>query len=112
MKTINGATVTLGVMEKGQFVVDIDEALAEVLRKTKLAADNHKDGKAKGALTITIGFAIEGDMITLSGDIKPKTPPLPRRSTPLFITADAQISTQHPSQGDMFDGPREVSSRG
>lgn len=111
MKILNGTTVTLGVMEGGQFLSDIDEALAEVLRRTKLVAVQSKNGVSKGSLTITVGFAIDGETITLAGDIKPKIPSLPRRNTTLFVTDDGQLSTEHPRQSDMFAGPRDVAAR-
>ena len=38
MKKLNGTTVTLGAMENGGFLADVDEDLSQGLRKTKARA--------------------------------------------------------------------------
>lgn len=112
MKKLKGTTVTLGAMENGGFLADVDEDLNEVLRKTKAVADQTKNGKAKGSLTITVAFEVSGDTITLGGKTKLSVPALPRRDSTFFVTSDGEITTEHPRQADMFPGPREITSRG
>lgn len=112
MKKIAGATITLGAMENGGFLADVDDSLAEVIRKTKSVADQSKNGKAKGSLTITVAFEVDGDTITLGGKTKQSVPALPRRNSMFFVTSDGEITTEHPRQTDMFAGPREIPSRG
>ena len=112
MKKLTGTTVTLGAMENGGSLADVDEDLSEVLRKTKAVADQTKNGKAKGSLTITVAFEVNGDTITLAGKTKLSVPALPRRDSTFFVTSDGEITTEHPRQADMFAGPRDITARG
>lgn len=90
---------------RGRLVERLDEKLGAVLD----ALADSVDEKASASLSLTLDLQRVGDRI----DIKPKVafkPPPDKAvpATPLFF-AEGGLSLQHPSQVDMFAGPRVAS---
>ncbi|RBP01062.1 hypothetical protein DFR50_1597 [Roseiarcus fermentans] len=91
---------------RGRLTERLDQKLADCLE----ALNASPDEKAKASLTVTLELQRAGDRI----EIRPKaTVKLPEEkgvgSTTLFA-AEGGLSLQHPSQTDMFSGPRDAAS--
>lgn len=97
----------LTINSRGRFRDKVDAELLRVIE----ALEAHPDDRAKAQLTVVF------DMTYLNGrlDIKPSVrAKLPEDkgfpATPFWIV-DGALSLEHPSQTDMFDGPRDAESR-
>ncbi|MVA17457.1 hypothetical protein GOZ94_00665 [Agrobacterium vitis] len=111
MAIIRDPSVLIGALEQGQLHKDLAEKIQETITKLQdLTGDNAK-AKAKGSVTIKLDICVQDGRIEFDADVTTKTPKPPRRSTVYFLTEDAEISTVHPRQHDMFSGPNAVPTR-
>jgi len=100
---IHSFITSLGLIDRGRVVEALDEDLGDAISTLKTVGD----GKARITLTVTI--TAKGNDVTLDADVKSKLPETRSfRGTHLWIVGDA-LSTQHPSQIDLF--PRTVADR-
>lgn len=95
----------LGIVERGDFQADASTAMQALLQKLGDIAG--AKGKAKGEMTITLTFEVEGRSVGVSGDFKVKAPKEKRGRSFFFMTAQGGLS-QEPQGDDLFTGPREV----
>jgi hypothetical protein len=90
---------------------DVNGKLNEYLREALEALEDAPGDKAKATVTLEMNFTRDGDKISIVPSVKSKLPPAPGfRGTTCWLV-DGKISVQHPSQLDMFTGPREVAPR-
>ncbi|MBY6239847.1 hypothetical protein [Methylosinus sp. Sm6] len=90
---------------------DVNGKLNELLREALEAIEDAPGDKAKASVTLDIAFARDGDRVTIVPAVKSKLPPQAGfRGTTCWLV-EGKISLQHPSQIDMFSGPREVAPR-
>lgn len=90
---------------------DVNGRLNELLREALAAIEDAPGDKAKATVTLDITFARDGDRVTVVPSTKSKLPPRAGfRGTTAWLV-EGKISLQHPSQIDMFAGPREVPNR-
>lgn len=107
MKKIRQATDIIAILERGDLNADLTAEITKVLEALQEAAP--PKGKAvKGEVTLKLKFAVEGASVEVESEIASKTPKRPRGRDFYFVTEDAALSTEHPRQSNMFDGPREV----
>lgn len=95
-------------LEEGQFSTDLMTKIEELLAVMAEKADETKSRKATGSIQISLKFDQEDNRVHIAADIKDKPPQLTRRNSMLFVTEEHELSLQHPTQHDMFDGPRDV----
>lgn len=92
------------LVARGRLTEKLDAQLVELLE----ALDRASDEKAKGSLTLTLTLQRVGDKTDISGAVKTVLPPnKPLPATTLFVV-EGGLSLQHPSQTDMFSGPRDA----
>jgi hypothetical protein len=95
----------LPLLNRGQFVDRLDDEVRAAL--DALAGED----KATAVLTIKLTFQKLGDRIDIRPAVSAKLPePEALSATPFWPLGDA-LSVQHPSQADMFAGPRTIPDR-
>ncbi len=109
MKLIREPQALIGFLEDGEFAESMKRELTETLVALNEAAG--PKGKATGNVKVALNLKVEAGMVTISTELTSKRPKEERRSTVLWVTEDGVLSTQHPRQHDMFDGPRPVPAR-
>ncbi|WP_185983007.1 hypothetical protein [Aureimonas mangrovi] len=109
MKIVREPQVLLGMLEGGEFVGKLQNEMNAALTALNEAAG--PKGKAAGHVTVKFGLKVEAGMVTITPDITAKKPKEEFGSSVFWVTEDGDLSTQHPRQSDMFDGPREIRDR-
>ncbi|MCW1839473.1 hypothetical protein [Prosthecomicrobium hirschii] len=100
VKLIRRAMDLLPLLTRGRFIERLDEAIGEAVESLE------QRDKGSATLTITLTFTQVGDRLDIKPAVKSKLPEAePLTATP-FWTIDGKLSVQHPSQVDMFAGPR------
>lgn len=108
MPVIRDANTLIGFLDRGELVRDTMEATAALVLLMKEYSDTlGPKAKVKGKVTLEVDLECEGGMMAIFGDVKIKAPKKPRASTHFWVTADGELSTEHPKQHDMFK-PRDV----
>ncbi|WP_150131812.1 hypothetical protein [Sphingomonas carotinifaciens] len=97
-------------LEDGQ----LDAELSEVLRS--LSSDMahtaiESGGKAKGKLTLTLDFTLDGRVFTIKAKHKVDVPEAKRPQSVMWSTEDGRFTPSNPQQGQLF-GVREVRGPG
>lgn len=97
----------LEMLNRGRFIEKCDEHLVEAIRM--LEALPNERGRA--AITLSINIAFESGRIEIVPQVKSKLPEDKAFPGTPFWTHDGALSVQHPSQTDMFAGPRPARDR-
>jgi len=100
MKNIRDATTMIGMLEDGQLSRDMSVEVNQVIGKLRDLAGNK--GKAKGRVTLTLDFEVEGSSTVINAAIASKTP-ASKRSSSFFFVNDEGLSTEHPRQTTLFE---------
>lgn len=100
---IRNADQLLAMLEDGDLSNDLFNEITKVLDALREAAG--PKSKAKGSVTLTLNFEVEGVSTEISTDIKSKMPKQKRARSWLFLGEDG-LSTEHPRQISMF--PQDV----
>jgi hypothetical protein len=108
MKRITQATDILGVLERGDLNHDLTGEIESVLKALRDLAP--PKGKVKGSVGLTLNFQVEGQSVEIEASITSKVPKRQRGRSFYFLTQEGSLSTEHPQQSDMFNGPRAVAS--
>lgn len=108
MAIIRDPGILIGYLEQGQLHKDFFEKINETVTKLQDLTGDSPKAKAKGSVTLKLDFIVQDGRIEIDADVTTKTPKPPRRTSTLFLTDDAEISTVHPRQHDMFGGPNAV----
>ena len=108
---IRDPSVLIGSLEGGQLNQALSNEFAEVFRKLHDLSTEDQKKNHKGSVTLKLSLAAENGSVTISADIKSDTPKQPRPRSFYWITENGELSTEHPRQHDMFNGPRVTGQR-
>ncbi len=98
----------LELLNRGRFIEKCDDHLEEALNV--LGALPSEKGTV--TITITLQIAFDSGRVEIKPAIKSKLPEEKAFSGTPFWTHEGALSVQHPSQIDLFAGPREARERG
>lgn len=98
----------IALIERGDFQAEASAQMQALLQRLGVLAG--PKGKAKGTLTLTLNFEVDGRNVAIVGETKTKAPKDVRARTFYFVTAQGGLS-QEPQTDDLFTGPREVRGR-
>lgn len=87
----------LGLVDRS-FEQKVDDALREVVE----TLTNLPSEKGKGSVTVTLDFEFEKGLFNVMPSVKHKLPDGPKFGRTPFWAHEGALSTQHPSQIDMF----------
>lgn len=110
MKRIRDAQTIIGSLEGGETAAELSTTITETLAYLRDHCGGRPKAKAKGKVTLTIDIEVEGNNAVLTAEIAVKKPKRTRSSSFFWVLEDGSLSTEHPSQADMFASPREVRS--
>lgn len=108
---IREASILLGALEGGELNRSLSAELSRVLAELHDMSTEDVKKTFKGEVDIKIMLAAENGAVTISSEIKSKTPKRPRARSFYWITENGELSTEHPNQTDMFKGPRDTAAR-
>jgi hypothetical protein len=108
---IREASILLGALEGGELNRSLSTELSKVLRELHTMSTEDVKKNFKGEVDLKIILSAENGAVTISSEIKSKTPKRPRARTFYWITEEGTLSTEHPQQTDMFTGPRDTKAR-
>lgn len=83
-------------LEDGQLSVDFTYKVAELVKALQDASS--PKSAAKGEITLKLKFVQKGASLDIDSEMSMKKPRVVRATTPLFVTADGTLSTDHPKQ--------------
>lgn len=111
MKRIRDATTIIGLLDRGEVKEEFSKQTTDTLAALKESLGGRKKGKAKGSVTLTLNFEVEGSSVSVDADIRSKRPHPVFGSSMFFVLDDGTLSTEHPQQEEMFGGPRDAAGR-
>lgn len=97
----------LGLLSRGRFVERLDEELTEAVASLEATASE----KGKATITVTLDLAYQSGRLDIKPTVKAKLPEEKAFGDTPFWTYEGGLSVQHPSQIDMFGGPRSAEDR-
>lgn len=93
-----GFAVVLQQVDEGSLHGELSETLQKVTRELAEYADKFTT-VAKGAITLTLGFAVDPNgTVTVEGDIKTKLPKARRARSLFWLTKGHNLSAENPRQ--------------
>lgn len=95
-------------LEGGDVKRDLTEAFLELVRDLNDQSLDRTGKAFKGSVTLKLDISITDGMSSIVADITTKAPKRPRRNSVYWALADGRLSSEHPSQRDLFRGPTEV----
>lgn len=107
IKPIRRFTEMLGILSRGRFEERLDDHLTAAIT----ALEELPDGRGKATITISLTIAIQEGRLDVIPAVKSKLPEDKGFSPTPFWAFDGALSVQHPSQTDMFSGPRDADDR-
>lgn len=108
MKRIRDAQTIIGALENGEAAAELSKEITATLAALKEMTGGRPKGKAKGKVTLTLDLEVEGSSATITANIESKRPKPVRGSSFYWVLDDGSLSTEHPQQTSMFDGPRGI----
>ncbi len=106
IRTIRKFDETLGLLNRGRFAEKCDEHLTHALETLEALPGE----KGTATITVTLTVTYDSGRVDLKPSVKSKLPEEKAFSGTPFWVHEGGLSTQHPSQHDMF-GPRALSER-
>lgn len=100
-------TDLLGVLNRGRFTEKCDQHLASMMEQLEALPEQ----KGKATLTVTIEVAYQEGRLEVRPAVKSKLPEEKGFTGTPFWSVGGGFSVQHPSQSDMFAGPRDATER-
>lgn len=97
----------LGTVNRGRFAEKCDEHLAHALEVLEALPDE----KGTATITVTMTIVYDSGRIDVKPAVKSKLPEEKAFSPTPFWAFEGGLSVQHPSQMDMFGGPRDAAER-
>jgi hypothetical protein len=104
-RTIRNFSEMLGLLSRGRFNERLDQELTEAIQ----VLSNLPNEKGKATISLTIELSYQGGRLDIKPTVKSKLPEGQAFADTPFWTFENGLSVQHPSQIDIFDGPRDVS---
>lgn len=105
-RPIRSVTEILGLLSRGRF----SERLDEELEKCITALENLPEEKGSASIEITLQLNFQSGRLDIRPKVNGKLPKEKAFSDTPFWTLDGALSVQHPSQIDMFAGPRDATA--
>lgn len=106
-RPIRSFTEMIGLLSKGRFSERLDEELAASIS----TLENLPSEKGSATITVTLALTYQSGRLDIKPTVKAKLPEEKSFSDTPFWTLDGALSVQHPSQIDMFAGPRDAGER-
>jgi len=97
----------LGTVNRGRFAEKCDEHLTHALEVLEAMPDE----KGSATITVTLTLNYDSGRIDVKPAVKSKLPEEKAFSPTPFWAFEGGLSVQHPSQMDMFGGPRDAAER-
>ncbi|RVU15208.1 hypothetical protein [Methylobacterium oryzihabitans] len=107
IKPVRSVLDLMPILSRGRFVERVDQHLTAAVEHLESLPDQ----KGKATVTITLTVAYQEGRTEVVPDVKSKLPPEKSFTGTPFWIVDGGFSVQHPSQDDMFAGPRAVRDR-
>ena len=92
--------------EDGQLNAELTEAL-QSLAHDMMATAIESGGKAKGKMTLSFDFSLDGRVFSIGSKFKVDVPEAKRPKSVMWATEDGRFTPSNPFQGNLF-GVREV----
>lgn len=108
MKRIRDSSTIIGTLEQGEAVQKLSREITETLMDLKEQTGDRPGVKIKGSVTLKINIEVKDGTAILSAEVSSKRPKPVPGTTFFWVLDDGSLSMDHPSQTDMFGGPREV----
>lgn len=108
MKPTRDALTVLASLEDGALKTDLSSELTNTLVALNSLSENARKARIKGTVTLKLDIILEAGVATLQASISTKVPKLPRRPSIRWVNEDGSVTTEHPNQANLFDGPRPV----
>lgn len=106
-KPIRRLTDLVEVLNRGRFAEKCDEHLTHAME----ALEGLPDQRGTATITVTLTVAFQEGRIDVKPTVKSKLPEEKGFGATPFWSLNGGFSVQHPSQDDMFAGPRDADSR-
>lgn len=103
-KPIRSFTDLVGVLNRGRFSEKCDEHLSKAME----TLDGLPDAKGTATITVTLTVAYQEGRVDVKPSVKSKLPEEKSFGATPFWSMEGGFSVQHPSQSDMFAGPRSA----
>ncbi len=97
----------IGLLNRGRFEEKLDEHLNTSIQTLEALPGE----KGTATLTITVTINYESGRLDIKPAVKSKLPEEKAFSGTPFWSYEGALSVQHPSQIDMFAGPRDAAER-
>jgi len=104
VKPIRHFNDVLATLNRGRFTEKCDEAMAAAIEKLESLPGE----KGTATITLTVALVRDGDRLEVKPAVKLKLPEDKAFSGTVFWPVSGGLSVQHPSQTDMFAGPRDI----
>lgn len=111
MKSLRDAQTILATLEDGDAIAALGEELINTLVSLKEHAGESKNAKVKGSVTLKLNIIVNAGTATIEVDLSSKRPKPDRGTSFFWVLDDGSLTTEHPKQANLFDGPREVTTR-
>lgn len=92
--------------EDGQLNAEMTEALKS-LAHDMMATAIESGGKAKGKMSVSFDFSLDGRVFSIASKFKVDVPEAKRAKSIMWATEDGRFTPSNPFQGNLF-GVREV----
>lgn len=102
MKRIRDAAVILPLLDRGEVVAELSRVLNETLRAMVEQSADRPKVKIKGKVSLTLDLVMESGAVQITADIAAKAPKPPRGTSFFWTTPEGELTTEHPTQIDMF----------
>jgi len=96
--------------EDGQLNAELTEALRKMAHEM-MANAIESGGKAKGKMSLTFDFSLDGKVFSIGSKFKVDLPDPKRPKSIMWATEDGRFTPSNPHQGNLF-GVREVRGTG
>ncbi|MGF3025572.1 hypothetical protein ACQVP2_22440 [Methylobacterium aquaticum] len=107
LKPIRSFTDLIPVLNRGRFSEKLDEHLTRSIEHLEALPDQ----QGKATITVTLTVAYQEGRIEVVPSVRSKLPEEKGFTGTPFWAVEGGFSVQHPSQSDMFAGPRSVRER-
>jgi hypothetical protein len=111
MKKIRDGQTIIGMLEGGQLAASLGTEITETLAKLKELAGDRPKNVVKGSVTLKVELKVENGTVEVECHLDSKRPKPARARSFYWVLDDGSLSTEHPQQTDMFNGPREARTR-
>lgn len=106
MKRIRDAQTILGTLDHGEVMAELSREITETIADLNEQTGGRPKAKTKGSVTLKLNIVVENGTATIEPQIESKRPKPALGSSFFWTLDDGSLTTEHPKQTDMFNGPR------